>query len=263
MTLEKANNPNPFMILAPGDALLPGAFRRVYRDQRRYDQMLSNMQQMRGRIAVQEGAVREKDLRPGHRHVMAGDEDSWHLIRTDQDGKFVGCARILVHSGNVGFGSLRVSRTPLANAPEWKQHVRYAVENDIEAARNSEMTVVEPGGWVIDEELRGGADAVAIALSAFAWSQLIGGCLAYVTATVKHRSSAILKRLGGSSLKYQGKELPKYYDPEYECEMEILKFETRSLNSRFESSMAPLRTLLAQSPVVQAEQRQALVELAA
>jgi hypothetical protein len=62
-------------------------------------------------------------------------------------------------------------------------------------------------------------------------------------------------------LKFQGQELPRYYDPEYECEMEILKFETRSLNSRFESSMAPLRALLAQSPVVQAER--ALVELAA
>ncbi len=73
-----------------------------------------------------------------------------------------------------------------------------------------------------------------IALSAFVWSHT-GGCPAHVTATVKHRSSAILRRLGGSSLKFQGQELPRYYDPEYECEMEILKFETRSLNSRFES----------------------------
>jgi hypothetical protein len=259
--LEQSNNPFYFMILAPGDAALPAAFRQVYQDQRTYSQLLCNMQQMRGTIALEEGAVRKRDLGPGNRHVMAGDEDSWHLIRTDPNGTMIGCARILVHSKHANFGSLRVSQTPLANSPEWESQVRAAVENDIRVARNSEMTVVEPGGWVLDEKLRGGSDAVAIALSAFAWSQLIGGCLAYVTATVKHRSSAILRRLGGSPLKFQGQELPRYYDPEYECEMEILKFETRSLNSRFESSMAPLRALLAQSPVVQAER--ALVELAA
>jgi hypothetical protein len=259
--LEKSNNPFSFMILAPADVVLPAAFRQVQQDQRAYHQLLCNMQQLRGRIALEEGAVRKKDLGPGNRHVMAGDEDSWHLIRTDHSGNAIGCARILVHSKNASFGSLRVSRTPLAKSPEWESQVRSAVEQDIKVARNSEMTVVEPGGWVIEEKSRGGADAVAIALSAFAWSQLIGGCLAYVTATVKHRSCAILRRLGGSPLKFQGLELPRYYDPEYECEMEILKFETRSLNSRFESSMAPLRVLLAQSPVVQAER--ALVELAA
>ena len=261
MALGRVNNPNPFMILAPGNAVLPAVFRRIYRDQRSYNRMLSHMQQMRGRIAVEEGAVRKKDLGPGHRHVMAGDENSWHLIRMDENEKVMGCARILVHSEQANFGSLRVSRTPLANSPEWKNPLRFAVEQDIKTARSSEMTVVEPGGWVVDEQLRGGSDAVAIALSAFAWSQLIGGCLAYVTATVKHRSSAILRRLGGSSLHYQGTALPRYYDPEYNCEMEILRLETRSLNSRFESSMAPLRALLAHSPVVQAER--ALVELAA
>jgi hypothetical protein len=262
MIPEGVNNTSPFMILAPSNAILPAAFRRVNRDQRGYDDMLCSMQQMRGRIALNEGAVREGDLGLGRRHVMAGDEDSWHLIRVGENENILGCARILVHSKHANFGSLRVSQTPLANSSEWKNQVRSAVEQDIKAARDSEMTVVEPGGWVIDEQLRGGSDAVAIALSAFAWSQLIGGCLAYVTATVKHHSSAILRRLGGSSLTFQGQELPRYYDPEYECEMEILKFETRSLNSRFESSMAPLRTLLAHSPVFQARQP-ALIELAA
>ncbi len=118
--LEQSNNPFSFMILAPGDAALPAAFRQVYQDQRTYSQLLCNMQQMRGTIALEEGAVRKGDLGPGNRHVMAGDEDSWHLIRTDPNGTMIGCARILVHPKHANFGALRVSRTPLANSPEWK-----------------------------------------------------------------------------------------------------------------------------------------------
>jgi hypothetical protein len=261
MIRQKTANTSPFMILAPANTVPPVAFQNVSRDQKSYDRILADMQKMRGRIALKEGAVRKKDLRPDLRHEMTGDRESWHLIRLGERGKIIGCARILVHSDQANYFSLRVSRTPLATNSDWRNCVRSAVEEDMRVARESEMKLVEPGGWVIEEPMRGSPDAVVIALSAFAWSQLVGGCLAYVTATVKHGSSSILRRLGGSSLEFKGKQLPKYYDPEYGCDMEILKFKTKSLNSRFESTMAPLRTLLAMSPVVQAEQ--AFVTLAA
>jgi hypothetical protein len=252
-TDKASSNSSSFVLLAPSDGVVPAAFQSVWRDQAEYNRVLTQMQKMRGRVALAEGAVLEKDLRPGRRHEMAGDTESWHIIKVRGEGQMLGCARILVHPERAPYSSLRLSRSPLATHHHWSDRIRQSVEEDMRRARQARLRVVEPGGWVVEEPLKFKADAISIALSAFAWSQLAGGCLAYVTATVKHKSSAILRRLGGDSIRFEGQEMPRYYDPEYRTEMELVRLETRSLNSRFESTMAPLRELLAESPVIQAE----------
>jgi hypothetical protein len=110
---------------------------------------------------------------------------------------------------------------------------------------------MEPGGWVLDEKLRGTSEATTIALSAIAWSQLMGECLAYVTATVKHGSCSIMRRLGGHSVHFGGQALPRYYEPDYQCEMELLRLQTQALNPKFDSMLAPLRHILASATVLQ------------
>jgi hypothetical protein len=168
-----------------------------------------------------------------------------------EDNRIRGCARILVHPEHANFSDLRLSESTIAKSPEWKAPIRCAVEKEMEMGRISGVTLVEPGGWVLQKDLRGGPDAVGIALSAFAWSQLMGGSLAFVTASVKHGSASILKRLGGSLLTFAGTEIPRYFDSRYGCEMELLKIHTRGLNPRFESVMAPLRDALMVTPVLQ------------
>jgi hypothetical protein len=259
MSTRAICDPSSFIILAPADAEIPSAFSRRSSNGKSYDRILCKVQKLRGRIAFDEGAVREQDLLPEYRHEMDGDAESWHLVRVDENENVLGCARILVHPDWVDYFSLRVSRSAIATDGDWRSEVREAVEKDMRMARDSGMMIVEPGGWVIDESLRGKTEAIELALSAFAWSQLVGGCLAYVTATVKHHSAAMLRRLGGSPLRVNGKTLPSYYDRQYDCEMEILKIETGSLNPRFEPAMAPLRTLLSLTSVIQAEAKAAAI----
>jgi hypothetical protein len=246
----KYDKRKPFIMLAPHNAVTPAHFGVPIRDPAAHSRISSEMQVVRGAVALAEGAIRPESLDVDSRYQMPGDGDSWHLVRMGDDSQIRGSARIMVHQDGVSFARLRLSKSAIARSRQWKWHVRFAVERDMALAKTQGLKLVEPGGWVLREQWRRGPDAVSIALSAFAWSQLMGGCLAYVTATVKHGSSSILKRLGATPLTFGEKQIPSYYDPEYGCEMELLKVFTDDLNPRFEPLMAPLRETLKHSPVV-------------
>ena len=252
----RANSPptsraSPFLILAPAGAVSPNFLHGVIQHTAIHSRIFSQMQVMRGAVALAEGAIQACDLDSGARHHMPGDSESWHLLRMGDDGQIRGCARILMHSDNPSFHRLRLSSSRIAKSEQWGQKVRFAVEAEMARATASGMKLVEPGGWVLRPNLRGGPDAISLALSAFAWSQLMGGCLAFVTATLKHGSCSMLKRLGGSLLSFAGEPIPRYYDPEYRCEMELLSLYTKHLNPRFDALIAQVRKALIIAPVLQ------------
>ena len=62
---------------------------------------------------------------------------------------------------------------------------------------------------------------------------MFGGALGVTTATVRHCSSRILRRLGGAQLEIDGTIVPPYYDPHYDCTMELLRFDSSRPNSRY------------------------------
>jgi hypothetical protein len=62
---------------------------------------------------------------------------------------------------------------------------------------------------------------------------MLGGALGLTTATVRHSSSTILRRLGGSLLEFGGSIVPPYYDPKYQCEMELLRFDSRKPSAKY------------------------------
>jgi hypothetical protein len=240
------------VVLAPAVATIPQVFERAAQDPITHQRILSAMQQMRGRVALREGAVKPGDLAQDGRFRMPGDEDSWHLIRMDADDNVKGCARVLVHPNTATFPQLRLASSAVAHHPEWGGRVRQIVESDLQRASEQNVSVVEPGGWVLEERLRGTSEAILIALSAFAWARFIGTCLAYVTATVKHHSSLMLRRLGAQSLYFGGEEVPKYYDSRYSCEMELLRLQSEGIHPRFESRLSFLYGLLSTAPMFQA-----------
>jgi hypothetical protein len=240
------------VVLAPAAATIPKVFERVAQDPIAHRRILTSMQQMRGRVALREGAVKPCDLTQDGRHRMPGDEDSWHLIRMDPDDNVRGCARVLVHPNRATFPQLRLASSAVAQHPEWGERVRQIVESDLLRAYEQKVNVVEPGGWVLEEQLRGTSEAILIALSAFAWARFIGTCLAYVTATVKHHSSLMLRRLGAESLYFGGEAIPKYYDSRYSCEMELLRLQSQGIHPRFESRLSFLHELISTAPMIQA-----------
>ena len=70
------------------------------------------------------------------------------------------------------------------------------------------------------------------------------------TATTRNNSSSILRRIGGTPLSYQGTALPPYFDAGYGCQMEILRFDSRQLPTRFVKLIEQMRPRVLQAAVV-------------
>lgn len=67
----------------------------------------------------------------------------------------------------------------------------------------------------------------------YALGEILGGTVGISTATMRHASSAILQKLGGSRLEDGGQPLPTYIEPKYQCEMQLLQFDTSKPASRY------------------------------
>lgn len=239
-----------FAILAPEIGAVPTSQFKTFRDGTRRARMLAKMQRLRGRVALREAAIAPSMLQDSGRYVMPGDDRSWHLLRLTEDGEVGGCARILVHDPGVTFPQLRLASSSIARCAEWGGRLRNAVEAEFTYARTKGLRIIEPGGWVVDHDLRSTCEAVSIALAAFALARMIGNCIGLLTATVKNGSSAILRRLGGRHLEIDGKAIPEYFEPAWGCNAELLRFYTNSLNPRFEGALAAVSSRLLDAPVL-------------
>jgi hypothetical protein len=116
---------------------------------------------------------------------------------------------------------------------DWRHKVTGAVESEIERARRAGFRFAELGGWAIQKERRGTPEGLMMALATYGLSRLLGGALGITTANVAHSCSSILRRLGGSYLEFEGAPIPAYFDPRYNTEIELLRFDSRSPSTKY------------------------------
>ena len=219
---------NELVLLAPAGGFIPESFTRRYAGRNRHARWLSEVQRLRGRVYLADGAVQASQLTADGRHVQRSDYDSWHLLAVGGNREVQGCARYRHLTGNVGFDDLAVRESWLAKCEQWGLSLRAAVESEIVRAKQRGAAFSEVGGWAIVPEKRCTIEALRIAMATYSLAQMLGGCVGISTATERHRSSSILRRIGGHSLQYRGTELPSYYDPQYRCKMEVLRFDSSS-----------------------------------
>jgi hypothetical protein len=208
------------------------------------------MQRFRGQVYVEDRAIKQKDLIDG-RHVVEADDDSWHLLVHDEDGAIAGCIRYQVHDTRSPFLRLSVLSSAIAACPQWGPALKQAVHSEIMMAKNLNLFFIEVGGWALAEHVRGTSEALRLALAAYSLGQLMGGAVGMSTATRRHCSSSILRRMGGEPLKHHGTPIPAYYDPQYECEMEILRFQSWNPNPRYMLWVEEIRQSLQYIPVIE------------
>jgi hypothetical protein len=214
------------LLLAPAGCLIPESFARRNVDRNRYARWLSEVQRVRGSVYLADGALEPRQLTADGRHVQPSDYDSWHLLAVDGNGAVQGCARYRHLTGHVGFDDLGVRESWLARCDQWGPSLRAAVESEIVCARQRGKAFSEVGGWAIVPEKRFTTEALRIAMATYSLARILGGCVGISTATERHRSASILRRIGGRSLEYGGIALPSYYDPQYRCRMEVLQFDS-------------------------------------
>ena len=89
-----------------------------------------------------------------------------------------------------------------------------------------------------------------MALAMYSLSQELGGAIGISTATRRHCSASILRRVGGRPFACAGLELPAYYDPQFNCEMELLRFYSWAPNPRYVVWIEQIREQLRTIPVL-------------
>jgi hypothetical protein len=224
--------------------------------------LLSQIQRLRGAVYSQDGALKLADLLPDGRHWQPVDDKSWHVLAMNKEGRVCGGARYHQTSNRIPFSQLGLAQSALAHCDVWGLKLRAAVEADLRLARGREVSYVEFGGWALTKELRCSPEGLRIALAMYGLARNLGGCIGVTNATRRHHSSSILRRIGGGSLKADSIELPAYYDPQYSCEMEILRFDSAAPNPRYQAWIDDIRAHLLTTPVIQSKSYPAEREIA-
>jgi hypothetical protein len=238
------------VLLAPSTASLTDFFKNVSVDADRHRQLVHDVQQFRGSIYLQDGAIQPEQLTPEGRHETPDDDESWHMVLLDKKQRVSACALYHEHDNTVAVNDLRVQRIPLAHQDEWRPKVLKAIEEELARARREQLRYVELGGWAVAPESRRTSGPLTMALAVYGFSRRAGGALGMTTATFRHCSAVILQRLGGSRFEVDGATLPPYFDPRYKCMMEILRFDSRRPNPKFVGLIDVLRESLADVLVV-------------
>jgi len=239
------------ILLARPDASISAAFKNVAMDNDRHQELVRDMQQLRGSIYLHDGAVDREQLSPDGLHRTPEDEKSWHLLMLGKDRRVSACAWYLEHDHNtVSMEHLRVRDCPLARMDEWRERLSNAVDSEIRKAREDDLRYAEVGGWAASKESRCTSEGLMLALAAYSLGRILGGSLGITTATVRHSSSTILRRLGGAHLEADGMTLPPYYDPKYKCEMELLRFDSRRPDAKYHRVVDLLKEKLADVLVI-------------
>lgn len=239
------------VLIAPGniDGRIDDQFAKVTYDTERRDWFVKQIQALRGSVYLQEGNLNADQLMPDGRHQTPEDARSWHLLWRDQNGLVTSCAWYLEHQDASSMRDLRVRHCPLSESGDWSDSLRQAVESELARARQEGLRYAEVGGWAVSKARRCTSEGLVLALAAYGLCRLLGGALGITTANVKHSSSSILRRLGGSYLEFGGTTLPAYFDHQYNATIELLRFDSRRPHAKYASLIDMLRERLAHVPV--------------
>jgi hypothetical protein len=239
-----------FVVLPPSGVAASNIFRSVELDTPRHESLFSEMQRFRGSMYLRDGAIKASDLTPDGRHKVAVDDRSWHVLSLDRLNRVCACLRFVDETDAGDFEDLWIRRSALSESPEMGKRFRGAVEGGMRNARKMGMRFGEVGGWAVAEEHRGTLEPLRIILATYGLLQLLGGAIGVATATFRHESAPILRRIGLSAMLEAGEELPSYWDPKYGCQMQVLEFDSRHPNPKYRASVAALAQDLTSATVV-------------
>ena len=250
MVVTRNRTQTRFVVLPPARDFIPSIFRKVEVDGQRHEELFAGMQRFRGSVYHSDGAIEAHELTPDGRHNLSVDRQSWHVLSLDPDGRVAACLRYMSAKQARGFDDLWVRHSALAKCPTLGGRFRAAVEQGMDQARQMNIGFGEVGGWAVGETFRRTMEPLRIILATYGLLNLLGGSAGVATATFRHSSAAILRRIGLSSLLTDGRELPPYFDPQYRCQMEVLQFDSRYPNPKYCDLVCELAADLLDAPVI-------------
>jgi len=215
-----------WLILVPH---LPSAHRvSLEQNGEDYIRYLGDLQRLRARIYLADGAIQHSSVDSEGRHNSTHDADSWHILAVDAAEDVVGCIRV----SPVDIRSwkkrprLRQIDEALARMPQEK-HLAYRLEINkflctlaLESPMKNRYVLVT-GGWAIAEDWRSSALGLQLALAPYALGRLIDYCGGLFVASERNNSHRILSKLGNIAL-HPRQEKSMFFDSNYGCRVGFL-----------------------------------------
>lgn len=249
ITAEHPKAAADLLILAPRRVRVPGSLPQAAHDPEMYESLLASMQRLRGSVYLEDGAVLPSELTADGRHIQQIDRRSWHLLALSE-GEVCACLRFLDETSASTVDELWVRQAGFAKSPASAPRFRRAVQSELARARREGLRFGEVGGWAISKNSRCSLQAARILLAAYALLQMLGGCVGVATATLRHGSAGLLRRIGLTGVEADGIELPSYYDAHYGCDMELLRFDSRRPDAKYAAKVRELMAELRSAPVL-------------
>jgi hypothetical protein len=205
---------------------------------------ISEVQRFRGRVYVADRAIPASALDEKGRHSQDYDFENYHLCLRSLEGQIRGCFRLRLHELAAEVRDLKLYEVIERMPCDLAERCLSALISLFESSSREGLRIGEVGGWAIDEQLRHHCAATLLPFAAWSLYQIVGNALVVASATTRHHSSAILKRIGGFALMNGSKELPRFMDDFHGCEMELLGFDSRRPHPKYEKVVADLKSFL-------------------
>ncbi|MEO8098733.1 MAG: hypothetical protein ABI811_13610 [Acidobacteriota bacterium] len=164
----------------------------------------------------------------------------------DASGEVKACVRAQVHHPTTDASKLGVYKSAIAKHPEWQGTFSQALKTEMDLARLLQIPMLEVGGLALHESVRGTSAVLKLVIAIYGLAKNVGGAVGLSTVTTRHGASSILRRLGGESMSHSGIAVPPYYDPQYRCDMEVLKFYSWKPSLRHEARFAEVQQFTTQ-----------------
>jgi hypothetical protein len=204
---------------------------------KQYHTIVRDMQRLRGATYVHDGAIALSKLDADGCYQLPSDTYSWHVLVFDGD-TLCGCIRYCSHPNTIGIADLWMNKTVVRFGFE------AVIEKELARARKDNLRYAEIGGWAVGEEYRFTDAALHLLLATFALGKMLGGCLSLSEATVRNRSTTLLRKFGGKPLG------EPYLDNTYKCHMQLFAFDSAKPLVRYASLIEETKCGLEMVPVV-------------
>jgi hypothetical protein len=205
---------------------------------------ISEVQRFRGRVYFADSAIPASALDEKGRHSQDFDFENYHLCLRKLDGRIVACLRMRLHERAAEVRDLWLHDLITRMHPELTESCYAALNSLFELSKRDNVRIGEVGGWAVDAEFRNQRVSTLLPIAGWSLYQLIGDALVVASATTRHHSSAILKRIGGFALMLEDEQLPSFMDDFHGCEMELLGFDSRRPDPKYKKLVAELKELL-------------------
>ncbi len=219
-----------FVIIEPEiSEYKPDAFSMTRDSDLRYDFMFE-LFKMRGSVYLQDGAISEENLDKFGKYVSPHDKYSWQVLLLDSSKKPHGGLRIRFWDfENIRAHFMQTHAKELIDRMDCDNQKVY--QESIIRFLDEEMRTKffgEVAGLVITDYEKNSPAALLLVAFCFAFGEFVGGFNALVSATERHYSNRIMRKIGGHRIPHkETKEyLNTFFDSKYNCNMEYIVFES-------------------------------------